>query len=88
MLVRTYLLAYAFPRTADGKPDRAAIDAMWPRVREQLALLDRTVAATGFLVGDRFTLADIYVLPILYYLKRLPEVRTDARRLHPARPLS
>jgi glutathione S-transferase len=73
LLVRTYLLAYAFPRTADGKPDRAAIDAMLPRVREQLALLDRAVAATGFLVGDRFTLADIYVMAVLHYLKRLPE---------------
>src|SRR5215813_12190900 len=26
MLVRTYLFAYAFPKTADGKPDRAIID--------------------------------------------------------------
>ena len=83
-LVRTYLLAYAFPRTADGKPDRAAIDLIVPKVREQLALLDTTVAATGYLVSDRFTLADIYVLPMLYYLKRLPE---SGQMLEPSTPL-
>ena len=30
MLVRTYLLAYAAPKTADGKPDRVLIDAVLP----------------------------------------------------------
>jgi len=72
-LVRNYLLAYAFPRTADGKPDRLAIDAILPRVREQLALLDRAVAGTGYVVGDGMTLADMFVLPMLHYLKLLPE---------------
>jgi glutathione S-transferase len=82
-LVRTYLFAYAFPRTADGEPDRATIDAILPKVREQLALLDKA-AATGFLVGDRFTLADIFVLPILHYLKLLPE---SGQALSPATAL-
>jgi glutathione S-transferase len=72
-LIRTYVLAYACPRTADGKPDRAAIDAVLPALREQLAILDRAVAATGHLVGDQFTLADINLLPILYHVRRLPE---------------
>jgi glutathione S-transferase len=71
--VRTYLLAYAFPRTADGKPDRATIEAAWPKAQAQLALLDKTVAASGYLVGDGLTLADIFVLPILHHLRRLPE---------------
>jgi glutathione S-transferase len=73
LLVRRYLLAYAAPKTADGKPDRALIDALLPDVRTQLALLDDAVAAKNHLVGDRFTLADIYLLPILFYLKLLPE---------------
>ena len=72
-LVRTYLLAYAFPRTADGKPDRAAIDAILPGVCGQLALLDKAVAATGYVVGDALTLADLFVLPMLHHLKRMPE---------------
>src|SRR5882757_9289240 len=40
-LIRTYLFAYAFPRTVDGKPDRKAIDAVTPAVRRQIAVLDR-----------------------------------------------
>jgi glutathione S-transferase len=94
-LIRSYLLAYAFPRTADGKPDRKAIDAVLPAVREQLALLETSVAPTGYLVGDQFTLADITLLPILYYVRQLPEAAeafADATRLgryyatHAARP--
>jgi glutathione S-transferase len=72
-LIRTYLFAYAFPKTADGKPDRKAIDAVTPALREQIAILDRAVARTGYLVGDQFTLADINLLPILYYVRQLPE---------------
>jgi glutathione S-transferase len=72
-LVRTYLLAYAFPQTADGKPDRARVEAILPDVRRQLALLDRSLARTGYLVGNALTLADLFVLPMLHYLKLLPE---------------
>jgi glutathione S-transferase len=57
---------------------------MVPKVREQLVLFDRTVAATGFIVGDRYSLADIYVMTILHYLKRLPE---SAPMLDPSTPL-
>lgn len=72
-LVRTYIFHYIFPKTADGKPDRPAIEAMAPKMREQIALLDRGVAATGYLAGNQFTLADINVLPILYWLRQFPE---------------
>jgi glutathione S-transferase len=72
-LVRTYLLAYAAPKTADGKPDREAIEAVTPALREQIAILDKAVADTGHLVGDQFTFADINLLPILYYVRQLPE---------------
>jgi glutathione S-transferase len=72
ILVRTYLLAYALPNAADGKPDRVLIDAVLPRVREQLEILDRAVVS-GHLAGDRFTFADINLLPILFYLRQLPE---------------
>jgi glutathione S-transferase len=73
LLVRRYLLAYAAPKTADGKPDRPLIEALLPDVRAQLTLLDAAVTASNHLVGDRFTLADIYLLPMLHYLKLLPE---------------
>lgn len=72
-LVRTYIYAYIAPKTADRSPDRDAIEAVTPAVREQLAILDRAVAATGYLVGDHFTFADINLLPILYRIRQFPE---------------
>ena len=72
-LVRTYLLAYAVPKTADGKPDPNTIEVVTPVVRTQLEVLDKAVAETGYLVRDQFTLADINLMPILYYIRQLPE---------------
>jgi glutathione S-transferase len=72
-LIRTYLFSYIFPKTADGKPDRAAIDEVMPAVREQIGILDKAVAKTGYLAGDSFSFADINVLPILFYLRNFPE---------------
>jgi glutathione S-transferase len=92
-LIRTYLYVYL---AAKGRtPDRAAIDAVMPEVREQLGILDRAVAATGHLVEDQFTFADINLLPILFYIRRTPEggeALAGARHLsayydtHAARP--
>jgi len=64
---------YFFPGTPDGSPNRAVIDAVVPKLEPHFALLDRAVAKTGYLVGDALTLADINLLPILYYMSKLPE---------------
>jgi glutathione S-transferase len=72
-LIRTYLVAYIAPKTPDGAPDRAAIEAVMPAVREQLGILNDAVAGTGYLVGDRFTFADINLLPILHRVQQPPE---------------
>ena len=72
-LVRTYVLGYFFPQTADGAPDRAAIDAVLPAMQKHIDLLDKAVARTGYLAGDGFTFADINLMPILYYTQRFPE---------------
>jgi glutathione S-transferase len=72
-LIRTYLFAYIAARLSGEKPDRQAIDAVLPAVREQVAVLDKAVAATGHLVGDRFTFADINLMPILHRLQQAPE---------------
>jgi glutathione S-transferase len=67
LLTRTYLGAYAFPKTPDGRPDTKTIKSVLPAVRQQISILDRAVSETGFLVGDRFTYADINLLPILLH---------------------
>ena len=72
-LIRTYLFAYIAARIAGGTPDRAAIDAVMPAVREQIGVLDKAVARTGYLVGEQFTFADINLLPILHRVGQAPE---------------
>jgi len=72
-LIRGYLLSYIFPKGANGEPDRAAIDALLPDVDKQLGILESAIATSGQLAGDRFTYADINILPILSYLQTMPE---------------
>jgi glutathione S-transferase len=73
LLVRQYLGAHFFPGTPDGNPNRAVIDAALPKMEQHFAVLDRAVAKTGHLVGNTFTLADINLLPILFYMNKMPE---------------
>ena len=73
LIDRTYLYAYIAPRAADAGPDREAIEAIMPALREQIGVLDKAVAGTGYLVGHEFTFADINLLPILYRLGQAPE---------------
>jgi len=72
-MIRTYVFAYVFPKTGDGTPDRQAIDAVMPALNEEVGLLDRTVAKGGYLAGDKFTYADINLMPILSIVLKFPE---------------
>ena len=72
-MVRTYLFSYIFPKTADGQPDRQAIAEVMPALQEQVDILDKAVADTGYLAGEEYTLADINLMPILYYVRNFPE---------------
>lgn len=72
-LIRTYLFAYIAARIAGDTPDRMAIDAVMPAVREQIGILDKAVSRSGYLVGDQFTFADINLLPILHRVQQAPE---------------
>jgi glutathione S-transferase len=75
LLVRRYLRSYIFPGTADGSFDRKTIDAALAEMRVEFAALDAAVSATGYLAGNSFTLADIDLLPILFYMNKMPESR-------------
>ena len=72
-LIRTYLLCYLAPGTPDGTPNRAGIAAVMPEVERQVGVLDKAVAATGHLVGESFSYADINLMPILHRLGQFPE---------------
>ncbi len=73
LFIRKYSFAYVFPKTADKKPDRDAIDGMQPALAREVEVLDQAVAS-GHLVGDRFTLADIYMTTTLSTARRFPEL--------------
>jgi glutathione S-transferase len=79
--VRQYLGAHFFPNTPDGSPDRVRIEAALPKMEQQFAAMDRAVAATGHLVGDTFTLADIDFMPILFYMGMKPESSALLQRM-------
>jgi glutathione S-transferase len=71
--VRRYLFGYIFPKTADGKPDRAMIDAAVPDMRKQAQILDHGLARGGSFSGNGFSFADINMMPILFYAVKFPE---------------
>jgi len=71
VMVRQYVVGYAFPKEP-GKPDMAAIGAAAEKMKPQIAVLDKAVAS-GHLVGDGLTLADINILPMLFYVNRFEE---------------
>lgn len=72
-LIRTYLYVYIMAKISGAAPDRQAIDAVLPALREQIGILDKAVAKSGYLVDDQFTFADINLMPILYRVRQAPE---------------
>jgi glutathione S-transferase len=72
-IVRNYVLQYAIPRGADGKPDRAAIEAAIPDVRKVLGVLEAAYGGNDYLVDDEISLPDILLAPAVDYLGAFAE---------------
>lgn len=70
--VLPYFREYFFPPS--GTTDRAAVEAVLPSLRHAIGVV-ANAAKDGFVAGGELTLADMYALPILVYLDRLPESR-------------
>lgn len=89
-LIRRYVLQYVFPQGADGKPDRAAIDAALAEARPRLAALDAALKERKFLAGDALSIADLLMAPMLFYARLMPDGTrlfkpfADLRRAHDA----
>jgi glutathione S-transferase len=73
--VRQYIVGYVFPGTPDGSPNRSRINAALPQMQRQLPVLDKALAKSGHLVGDKLTYADMNLFPIAFYLQRFTESR-------------
>lgn len=72
-MIRRLLLPYLFPRTGDGKPDRAIIDKAAEEARAQVRLIDAALDPGPYLLGNDISLADLLLCPILVYLAQTPE---------------
>ncbi len=62
---------------AQNGPSEAAVSAL----RVPFTVLDKTLERTGFVVGDRFTVADINVAEIVRYAQRAPQLFDGAPRV-------
>lgn len=69
-MIREYVLGYVFAK--DGKPDPKRISDAVEKMQKQFPILEQATG-NGHLVGDRLTLADINLLPILFYVRNFPE---------------
>jgi glutathione S-transferase len=65
------------PEDRDPKIATAAIEAL----RAPFAVLDKALAQTGYVVGDRFTVADINTAEVFRYAMPAPELFEDAPRV-------
>jgi glutathione S-transferase len=72
-LIRQYVVPYAFPKGADGSPDRAAIEAALPDLRDVFKVMDARLNGRDYLAGNRFTFADALLLATLNPALRRPE---------------
>jgi glutathione S-transferase len=63
------------PRVLGGTPDEAAIAAALPRARLCLSEIDRLMEDHRFLASEHVSLADLMVIPLLYYFGNVPDGR-------------
>jgi glutathione S-transferase len=73
VFARQYLLGYFFSKLPGGAPDRAKIDAALPKMREMFGILNRELGQRPYLAGADFTLADMFLFPLIHYMRIMPE---------------
>jgi glutathione S-transferase len=62
--------------------DEAKVAGAVPAVKHQLELLDRALAQSSYLAGGALSLADLFLVPLVFYLGLTPE----GQRLLPEAP--
>jgi glutathione S-transferase len=72
-LIRRYVVPYAFPKGPDGSPDRAAIEAVLPDLRNIFTVLNTRLDGRDYVAANRFTFADALLLATLNPALRRPE---------------
>ena len=79
--VETHALNILYHRTGNPDVSKAMADAAIAALKAPFAVLDAALAKTGFLVGGRFTVADINTAEILRYAQAAPELFDAAPRV-------
>ena len=82
ILIRQYLFAYLFPGTPDGAVNPTHVESLVPALEAQLDLVE-TALAEGWVGGERFGLADAYLIPILASLRGRREADAAIARRPP-----
>lgn len=73
LIRRFFLPGYVYPKRENRGPDADLIGAVLPDVQKQLGILDKALKGSPYLAGDEYSLADINLMPILFYLKTTKE---------------
>jgi len=72
ILVRDYLLEFAFPKGEDGAIRIDIVTEAEPHVLQTLKKLELLIADNDFICGKQYSIADALLTPILDYLFTLP----------------
>jgi glutathione S-transferase len=72
-LILGHVFHYIFPIGADGGPDRAAVEAGLATMRRELEILEGGLARSTYFCGREPTMPDLLLVPILDYVRRMPE---------------
>lgn len=72
-MIREIVIQRVLVPMRGGKPDEAMIKAAWPKVEYQLSVLEQTLGKSQYLAGNALSLADLTLLPIMFYVKVQPE---------------
>ncbi len=72
-MIREIVIQRVLVPMRGGKTDEAMVKAAWPKVEYQLSVLEQTLGQQHYLASGALSLADLMLVPILFYVKLQPE---------------
>jgi len=72
VLVREYLLEFAFPKGENNSIRFDVVNEIQPKAAATLAIIEKMLNEENSLSAEQFTIADALLVPILHYLSGLP----------------
>lgn len=72
VLVREYLLEFAFPKGENNSVRFDVVSKIQPKAAATLAVIENMLDEVNSLTADQFTIADALLAPILHYISCLP----------------